>query len=316
MTSYTPSGLLPRYLERWAGRHGGNTIGAALVVVASFATAAMMVSVRDLSATYTVWQILLMRSLGQVVLLMPLIVRTGGDILKTERFDLQALRVILSFGAIACMFYAIAHLPLAEASAIGFTRVTFVVALASVVFAERVGLVGWSATAIGLAGIVVMLDPAAEVLNDAALIAAAGALGTAGVTILIKKLTQTDATATIMCYATIGLTLLCLPPSIYTWQPITWAATPHFALLVFYGIVTSWCFTNGYRHGEASVMATVEYSRLVAAALVGFAIYAEIPGPDAVVGACLIVSASFIALRRERIRARIARWRSHPSSSG
>jgi drug/metabolite transporter (DMT)-like permease len=302
LAAYNANSLLPRILERWASRYGGNSVGAALVIVASFATAGMMVSVRDLSETYTVWQILLIRSLGQVVLLIPLMVRTGGDILKSERVGLQILRVVLSFGAVACMFYAIAHLPLAEASAIGFTRITFVVALAALIFAERVGLVGWSATAIGLAGIVVILDPTADVLNDAALIAAAGALGTAGVTVLIKKLTETDATATIMCYATIGLTLLCIPPSVYTWQPITWTTAPDCVLLVFYGLCTSWCFTNGYRHGEASVMATVEYSRLIAAGLVGFAVFAEVPGPHALIGASLIVAASFIALRRDRIR--------------
>ncbi|NND48643.1 MAG: DMT family transporter [Rhizobiales bacterium] len=305
MARYDAKGFFPRHLESLAQRYGGNTLGAILMIVASIATAGMMMAVRDLSQTYTVWEILLVRSLGQVVLLMPLIVRTGGDILKSERVDLQVARVILSFAAIAAMFYAIAHLQLAEASAIGFTRIVFVVALASIIFAERVGLVGWSATVIGMAGIVVMLDPTADALNDAALIAAAGALGTAAVTILIKKLTETDATATIMCYATIGLTLLCIPPSIYTWQPITWAAAPLFALLVLSGIVTSWCFTNAYRHGEASIMATVEYSRLIAAALAGFILYSEIPGMDALVGITLIIAASFIALRRDQIRKRI-----------
>ena len=105
LARYDATGLLPRILERFAGRYGGNGVGAALVVVASFATAGMMVSVRELSETYTVWQILLIRSVGQVVLFVPLMVRTGGDILKSEQVHFQFLRVVLSFGAIAFLIY-------------------------------------------------------------------------------------------------------------------------------------------------------------------------------------------------------------------
>ena len=307
MATYVATGFFPRILEKLSNRFGGNIVGATLVVIASLGMAAMMVAVRELSDTYSVWQLLLLRSFGQLVMLVPLIVRTRGDAFKSERFDLQALRVVLSFGAIICAFYAIAHLPLAEASAIGFTRITFVVALAAIIFAERVGMIGWSATFIGLAGIIVILDPTAEVLNDAAIIAAIGALGTASVTIIIKKLTQTDATTTIMCYATLGLTLLCLPPGVWTWQAITWTAAPLFAVLILSGFLSSWCYTNAYRHGEASIMGTVEYSLLIAAAGVGFIVFGEIPTPEALVGIALIVAASVIAVRRDQIRSWIGR---------
>jgi drug/metabolite transporter (DMT)-like permease len=261
------------------------------------------VAVRDLSATYSVWQLLLIRSFGQLVILIPLIIRTRGDALKSERLDLQVLRVVLSFGAITCAFYAIAHLPLAEASAIGFARVTFVVALASIIFAERVGMIGWSATFMGLVGITVILDPTADVLNDAALLAAVGALGTACVIIIIKKLTMSDSTTTIMCYATLGLTLLCLPPSVLTWQAITWTSAPLFTILVLSGLLSSWCYTNAYRHGEASIMGTVEYTLLIAAAGVGFIVFHEVPTMGSLAGMALIIAASFIAVWRDPIRA-------------
>ena len=80
------------------------------------------------------------------------------------------------------------------------------------------------------------------------------------------------------------------------------AVAPHLTLLIGSAFITQWCFTNAYRHGEASVMATVEYTRLIAAAFIGFVIFSEVPTLGAVIGIILIVTASFIAVRREQIR--------------
>jgi len=307
LAAYNANGYLPRIFERLVAQYGGNVVGAGLVVFSGLTTAAMMASVKDLSLTYSVWQILFVRSLGQMAMLTPIVVRSRGSALKSEQVKLQLVRVIFAFAAITCTFYSIANLQLAEASAITFARVIFVVALAAMFFSERAGIVGWGATIIGLAGVIVMLDPTASELNSAALVGVAGALASAGVLILIKRLTQTDETATIMCYPAIGLAILSGLPSLFTWQPITLASVPLFILSIVSGIISHWCFVNAYRHGEASVMATVDYTRLVAAAVVGFLIFSEIPKLDAVAGIVLIVGASFIALRRDEISARFRR---------
>lgn len=262
----------------------------------------MMASVKELSLTFPIWQILLLRSLGQSTMLLPLIINTRGNVFKSNHLVLQLLRILFSFISLMAAFYTIAHLPLAEASAISFLRIIFVVALAGVVFSDKVGVIGWAAAVIGLCGILIMLDPTASEINIAALIGAAGALVTAIVTIMVKRLTQYDATSTIMCYSSFGLTVLCAVPSAIAWEPITWSLVPLIALLIGSAFITQWCFTNAYRHGEASVIATIEYSRLIAAALLGFIIFSEVPTPTALVGITLIITASVIAIRREKIR--------------
>ena len=296
------SGFLPKILERWSGLYGGNVVGAALMVLASFTNAAMMASVKELSLTIPIWQILLIRSVGQSTMLLPLVIKTGGAVLVTRSIGLHMLRIVISFISLMAAFYTVANLPLAEASAISFLRIIFVVALAGIVFADKIGVIGWAATVIGLAGILIILDPTASEINAAALVGAAGALVTAVVTITVKRLTQIDATSTIMCYSSFGLTVLCAVPNFFTWVPMSWANVPLFAFLIGNAFVTQWCFTNAYRHGEASVMATVEYSRLIASAFIGFVIFSEIPGLGATIGIVLIVMASIIAVRREQIR--------------
>ena len=307
MNTRRTHGFLPQILERWSSQYGGNAVGSALMIIACLTNAAMMASVKELSQTYPIWQVLLMRSLGQSAMLLPIIISSRGEVLKSERVSLQVLRVVLSFISLMAAFYTVANIPLAEASAISFLRIIFVVALAGAIFGDRVGVIGWTATAIGLAGILVMLDPAAEELNIAALVGAAGALVTAIVTILVKRLTQIDPTSTIMCYSSFGLVVLCALPSIFTWAPLTWASAPIFVLLIANAFITQWCFTNSYRHGETSVMATIEYSRLIAAALLGLVIFSEFPTLDALIGMTLIITASFIALRRGKIRSWLAK---------
>ena len=78
MAAYDATGFLPRILERLAARYGGNVVGASLIVLSSFTLAAMMASAKDLSASYSVWQIVLIRSFGVAVMLTPVIVRSGA----------------------------------------------------------------------------------------------------------------------------------------------------------------------------------------------------------------------------------------------
>lgn len=185
---------LPRIFERLVSQIGGNVVGAGLIVFSGLTTAAMIALVMDLSLTYSVWQILFVRSLGQMAILTPIVVRSRGRALISAQIGLQLVRVAFAFVGISCTFYSIANLQLAEASAITFSRVIFVVALAAMFFSERAGIVGWGAIIVGLAGVIVMLDPTASELNSAALVGAVGALASAGVVISIKKLTQTDET--------------------------------------------------------------------------------------------------------------------------
>ena len=293
------------YFQQLAQRIGGNTLGALLIVVSSVTVAMMMGAVKELSESYSVWQILIARTAGQLLVFLPFLFRGGGAMLKTDRPGMHVARVLFAFTGLACWFYSITHLPLAEASAIGFSKALFLVALAGVVFGERVGIIGWVASIVGFGGVLLMLDPGGAELNDAVIVAAFGALAGAGATMAIKSLTRTEGTATMMAYPAIGLTVLLAVPTALTWEPITLAALPLFALSALSGIFTQWCFITAYRYGEASVLATVEYSRLIAAAAVGYLVFAEVPGWTASIGIALIIFASLVSIRRERIRAGI-----------
>lgn len=309
-----PLGLLTRALSNrlsdWAQAQNGNTVGAILIVLSSLTVAAMMVAVRELGQVYPVWQIMLARTGGQLLLLLPFMHKNQWKMLRTEKLGWHVLRVVTAFFGILGWFYTIAHLRFADAVGLSFSKAFFLVGLAAIFLRERPGVIGWGATIVGFAGVLIMAKPSGGFAGDnAALLAGiagiAGAASGAVTTLVIKFLTRTESTTTMMAYPALGLTLMSGIVSIFTWVPITWEATPLFLLALASGIITQWCFITAYRYGEASVLATVEYIRLVAAALAGYLLFGEIPTPLAFMGILLVVTASFVSVKRERIRAGI-----------
>ncbi|VAW17885.1 hypothetical protein MNBD_ALPHA09-389 [hydrothermal vent metagenome] len=305
-----PLGVLTRALSErltgWANAQDGNTVGALLIVVSSLTVAGLMIAVRELGSTYPVWQIMLARTAGQLVLLLPFMYRDRWHMLHTKKLRWHVLRVVTGFFGILGWFYSIAHLRLADAVGLSFSKALFLVGLAAMFLAEKPGVIGWGATVVGFIGMLVMVGPSGDSGTLlAASAAVAGAASGAVTTLVIKYLTKTETTATMMAYPALGLTLLAGIPSIFTWVPISAPAAPLFLLAVASGIITQWCFITAYRYGEASVLATVEYIRLVAAALAGYLLFGEVPTPLAFLGILLIVAASFVSVKRERIRAGI-----------
>ena len=290
----------------WAATRNGNSVGAIFVLISSVTVAAMMVAVKELGEVYPPWQIMLARTLGQLLMLMPFMFQSDWKMLRTKRYFWHFVRVVTAYFGILGWLYSIAHMPLADAMGISFTKALFLVGLAAMFLGERPGPIGWGATAVGFAGVLIMLGPmdasGAELAAVAGL--ASAAMG-AVTTLAIKHLTRTESTATIMAYPAIGLTVMSAVPSYFTWVPITAGAVPLFVFAALSGIVSQWCFINAYRYGEASALAPVEYTRLVTATLAGYLIFSELPTPLAFIGILLIVLASLASIRRERIRAGI-----------
>lgn len=290
----------------WADAQNGNYVGALFVLLSSVTLSALMIAVKDLSIVYPPWQIMLARSAGQLLLLLPFMMQGHWAMLRTSKLLWHVGRVVSAFVGVICWFYSVANLRLADAMGLSFSKALFLVGLAGIFLSERPGVIGWGATVIGFLGVLIMLGPSGSSGYDiAVLVGLTGGAAGAVTTLFIKYLTRTESTATMMAYPAIGLTVLGAIPTFFFWEPITLAAAPLFLLAAISGIVTQWCFINAYRYGEASVMATVEYTRLVTAALAGYLLFGEVPTLVAFIGIALIVFASLVSIRRERIRAGI-----------
>jgi drug/metabolite transporter (DMT)-like permease len=197
-----------------------------------------------------------------------------------------------------CGFTAVIHIPLAQATAIGFSQVLFVTIAAVIVLKEVVDARRWIATVIGFVGVLVMLKPTGDGLDTFALLAVAGALLNAGITVSVRMLAATERTDTILIWQGMVMMVALAVPTWLWWVPPD--ATQWFWLIVLslFGTAGQWLITRAYQVGEAAALAPLDFSRLILASLTGFVFFAEIPELSTWIGAGIVVGATLYTIRK------------------
>lgn len=175
------------YERRWLALHG-NTRGAIWILVAGFMTTVQSLMVKQVGDDLHTFEVVFLRCLFGLSILLPLALKSGMATLRTGRMHLHFMRASVSLASMGCSFYALAHLPLADATAYGFTIPLFMIPIAMVMFGETVRWRRWTATAIGFAGVLIMVRPDGAV-HLAVPIALIGAFFNALVMAIIKRLT-------------------------------------------------------------------------------------------------------------------------------
>ena len=236
------------------------------------------------------------------VLLMPLFIRTGPERLRSKRLKLHFFRAIVASLGQAGIFYAVIHLPLADATAMNFTRPLFLTVLAIFVLKEIVGLHRWSATLVGFAGVIVMMRPFGGEIDIAWFVALFTAFLFASGLIIIRVLARDDPPGTILFWYHIFGALIFAGPAAYVWvnpTPTEWLLL---CLIATFTAIGMNFFVRGFSVGESSLMGTMEYIRLVFAVVAGYVIFTEIPDIWTGVGATIIVGATLYIARYEARR--------------
>lgn len=248
-------------------------------------------------------QIVFLRSLILAAFLAPIVILRKS--IATSRPLLHASRGVVGIAAMSCMVYALLEAPLADVTAISFSRALFVVILAIVILRETVGWRRWSAVVIGFIGVVLMLRPGEDGVSVALLFAVGGAFLGAWVVMILKALSTTESAETIVFWFGISGVVLMAVPAGLNWQwPTAWEWLLLFALSAA-GSLAQYFLVRGWALGEASALAPVAYAQLVWATILGVVLFSELPDEWTIGGASIIVfSTLYIAIRENRKEAR------------
>lgn len=279
-----------------------NVKGALILMLAAFGFALMVALIKLAGARLPVFQILFVRQLGMTAMLAPVLLPSFGSTMRTSRLGLQLARIALAVVAMSCGFTAVIEMPLADATALGFAKSFFVTIFAVIVLKETVGPYRWGAVAVGFLGVLVMLRPGTEGFSIHGVYAITGAAAAGAVMVIIRLLSRTESTSTILAFQAIGVGLIMAVPAWLTWV----APTPHeWLLLGAIGVVSYFAQKANviaFRHGEASLLASLDYVRLVYATGLGWLLFAQLPATSTWVGAVIIVLASIYTVHREAKR--------------
>lgn len=205
-------------------------------------------------------------------------------------------------------FAGLAYLPLPEVTAIGYAAPLLTVVFAAMFLNEQVRAFRISCVVLGMTGVLVVLSPRLTVLRDGAgqtealgaMLVLGGAVFAALAQVFVRKLVQTERTATVVFWFSVtasGLSLVTLP---FGWV----IPTPReAALLVGCGIlggIGQILLTSSYREADASLVAPFEYASMLFAIGIGYFVFAEVPSGTILAGAALVVTAGILIILRER----------------
>jgi drug/metabolite transporter (DMT)-like permease len=241
------------------------------------------------------------RLLVGVGAILPFVWRAGWASLKTRHPGIHAMRALAGGGAMFCGIAALDHLRLADFTALSFSQPLFAVMLAVLVLGETVGWRRWGATFAGLVGVVIMVRPGTGALDVGALLAVAMAFGIAVAVILAKRLPAEESQATMLFYFSLTTLIFFAVPALAVWRTPTSAEAWGLIGFGFAGLLTQALMIAAYRTGEASVVAPFDYTRLIIAGILGFALFGEVPDLWTLAGAGVIVAATLYIARREAV---------------
>ena len=282
-----------------------NVKGALILMIAAFGFALMAALIKLAGSRLPVTQILFVRQIGMLIMLLPVLVTHFPDVVRTQRIDLQLTRVLFALIAMLCGFTAIIHMPLAEATALGFAKSFFVTIFAVIVLKETVGVYRWSAVAIGFIGVLIMLRPGTESFSVYGLMAVIGAASAGFVMVIIRLLSRSDSPNTILMFQAVGVAIVMIVPAILNWVPPTPREWAILAAIGFVSFFAQKANIYAFKFGEASMLASLDYVRLIYATLFGWLLFSQLPGVATWVGAGIIVLASIYTVHRESRRKKL-----------
>lgn len=215
--------------------------------------------------------------------------RSPRNAMRTTRWRLQTARAACLVGSLSCLFVALTHLPLAETTTISFTAPLFAVALAGPMLGERVGWRRWAAVSAGMAGALLVARPGGELFQPAAILPFIGAAFFAMFNI-VTRLVGKDPMETTLFYTFGAGTVLSAFAVPFVWTPPTMVELWVFALAGVLGAVAHVSIVRALEHADVSVVAPLNYARLVWAIGLGAAWFSQWPDALALVGAGIIVA--------------------------
>ena len=269
------------------------------MTLASLFFAIGYIPVRELSPKFTAFELVFHRSLFTVLAMLPWLVRSGIGQLRTRRKTLHCVRAGLTYAGMVCLFYAIPHMPLADATALLFTAPLFTVVIAGITLGDPVGPHRWGTILVGFAGALTIIRPGLLEISWPLLAVMFTALSYGAVNAATRALTLTEDRNVVVFYMFALMLPIGIGPAIYFAAVPTW---PEAGWLILLGIATflsQHCLTRAYFETTAAIVTPAFYLQLPIIAVIAFVLYGEEPAFWVWLGGTVIATSAYYVVRLE-----------------
>ena len=272
-------------------------LGALYMVASALLFASMAASVRVASRELPNAPIVFFRHFIMLVFLLPWLWREGRHALDTDDFRGHLVRGLAGVSAVACYFYAVARLRLADAVLLNQSMPLFIPLVERAWLHERIPPRLWGVLALGFAGLLLILRPGTGVFEPAALVGLVSAVFASISQVGIRRLTRTEPVTRIVFYFGLVGSVVALPPAALWWKSPsagTWAVL---LLMGVFATVGQLTLTRAYLHAPAASVGPFLYAGPVFAGLLDWLIWDRLPDALFVGGAAVVILAATLALR-------------------
>jgi drug/metabolite transporter (DMT)-like permease len=278
-------------------RPGLISLGARYMIGAALAFSIMSLLVKQAGTHLPSQEMVVARALFSLVVTWWVLHRAKVPIWGNNRRLLWA-RGFIGFSGLAAFYYALVHMPLAEATVIQYSNPVFVAILATWLLGERLRRREIALVSLAILGVVLIAKPSfifgggSSLPLMAVLIGLWGAIGSGTAYVLVRKLSTTEHVMVIVFYFSLASVLGSLPfaiPGAVMPTPMEWL------MLLGIGITTQAAqvfLTTGLKYERAGRATAAAYTQIVFAALWGVLFFHEVPDLLTVLGAGLIVLAT------------------------
>jgi drug/metabolite transporter (DMT)-like permease len=277
----------------------GNLVGAMWMLASVVLFTSTMTFVKLLGEEMDTFQIVFIRNTVGFLFILPFALKGGRTVFFPKRPWVLMTRVIAGNGSLFCSFYAVTHLAMATAIAIGFVRPLLLIFLAIIFLGEIIRWRRWTATAVGFIGVLVMVRPGIIDIELAVVIALVGSgLGAISHT-CTKLLTRSERYLTMLVYPNFVGIFLFMAPALFYWQTPT---VNQVILLIVMGVcmvLAQTCVLQAFAAGDATFVSPIQYIRLIGAVIIGLVLFGEVPDFMTMFGATIIIVATLYMAHRE-----------------
>ncbi len=280
------------------------TSAAQLMLASAVLFGLMAVAIRLASQSLHTFEVAFFRNFFGLMATTPLLVRHGPSLLRTQHFPRYLLRCLVGIIGMMCGFWAIGHLPLAQAVALSYSSPIFVVIAAALFLGERVHARRWTAVALGFIGVLVITRPGSHDFNVGMLIAVISAFMTGLVSIQIKQLSALEPADRIVFYTTLIWVPMSLIPALLVWrwpQGIVWLWVIAAGVL---GTGGHMLWTRALKLGDVSALTPISFTQLPVVATAGWLLFGERVDRWTLLGTTIILVSSAYIAHREAVLAR------------
>ena len=283
--------------------HQSNLHGALLGLAACALFACSDITIKFLGAGYSPFQIIFFAGLMTFPLIAGQLACDSTEAnLRPRKPALMALRSGISLLNSIFGTYAFANLPLAQCYAIFFTMPMLITLLSVPVLGEKIDLLRGLAVVAGLAGVVIALDPGAAQLQWGHAAAAVGAVMGAANFVLIRKTGAHERTIVLLLYPLLlqmAVAAIALP---LVYKPMPLRDLGLISAIAAVSFIGYFLIVAAYRRAPSIVVAPMQYSQIIWAAIFGALLFDEQMSARVWIGTVVIILAGIVSVtRRDRL---------------